>query len=227
MPNHWRAATGPHTINPYTICYPTASMFAHAAAPPPPGSWYWAADPYTGQQAQIQSPVASGPYGVPPSYGYGFPPPGYFPLPPPGSPEKKKDSSDSDSDSKKKKDKKKKEKKDDANITTMPPVATTLINLLLGPTAPWSLDCNPGEMKHRRFRADVDKTLQQLMDGFGIGAGEGWKMTECHELGDGEFEMGRTWKWEDAGKKSAKGVGWTGERGVGRPEVVVWCRKGD
>jgi len=68
---------------------------------------------------------------------------------------------------------------------------------------------------------------RDVLDHISGGSGKGWALTEIFELGDGKFEQGQTWKYDDdkQGKTSVADAGFSEKAGFEMPVVWAWVRK--
>jgi len=68
---------------------------------------------------------------------------------------------------------------------------------------------------------------RDILDHVSGDSGKGWALSEIFELGDGKFEQGQTWKYDDdkQGKTSLADVGFSEKAGFEMPVVWAWVRK--
>ncbi|KAF2878094.1 hypothetical protein BDV95DRAFT_589067 [Massariosphaeria phaeospora] len=97
--------------------------------------------------------------------------------------------------------------------TNVEPPETTLIHWLKGPYHPWLM---PGqnfvtETLHLDSTTGLNRVIKVCLDNQDA---KGWAITECIELGNGTFEKGQTFIFDDAMSKvnNVRDVGWSKER---------------
>ncbi|KAK3079792.1 hypothetical protein LTS18_003895 [Coniosporium uncinatum] len=198
---------------------------------PPPGTWYWSHEARTGNPAMIQAPPAY----IPPVFAPAPPQPIPIPIaqpayaPPvptwPGwhvpSPQVQKSG----------------EGKWGFKSVNLPHGlqagehimwggSWTKINFLKGGVkAPW--ECDPKDHEFVCARIPRGASMRDVLDHVSGGSGKGWALTEIFELGDGKFEQGQTWEYDDdkQGKMSVADAGFSEKAGYEMPVVWAWVRK--
>ncbi|KAH8725541.1 hypothetical protein GQ44DRAFT_615740 [Phaeosphaeriaceae sp. PMI808] len=115
-------------------------------------------------------------------------------------------------------------------VTMIEPAEHSIAHWIKGNVCPWLSPGAQFQVETLAFSSStgLNRVIQVLNDGKSDEECENMAVTECHELGNGFWEKGQTFKYNDAVSRvlTMKDAGWDNKRNrIGGASLHLWCHR--